>query len=646
VPEPRAVSLVGGRVLDLRPAISGDELRPERATTVAIARPTNALNITAMRRAAHDSGFPDAEILDHLEWGLLNGTTTPKKTRVAAGHRGAFANQQHITDELEEQVACGWIQGPFRWPPFWPLRCVEKNVVEQLKPGGRIKLRTTTDYSESGSADSINAGIDLGQHPAHKMCRALEASHAAAIFVALEALLQQHGYDGDDFKAFGWMSDLRGFYRQLSVATQQLWMACFLWNGEYYVDQRVVFGDSSAVHLSTRIANFLVWVLRWRIKQADDADPGPLPEVLRVVLEARARRLNVPGEGFFFDESSRSFSAQYIDDMNGHALGKRRAQRDCDILFALLKEVGLEAAAEKLVPPTRRDDFLGTTFDLDARTVSLSETFWAKLAQRTEKLLASEDGRYEYRDLEKVVYSHNHVAVFLPLLKPDAAKTFAFFMKAKAARPRLPKLTPEFRELCAKFVAARTAEAVLPLVPVLTFPQRGHRLRIDIETDASGEIGWGFVCLPSPHDKDAPVFYAAGRWTARQRPAHINEKELWTTLVAAVLLSGHFPGAFVLEAIDNTAAKDTASANKSQSPAMRAVLRRRADQHRAAGWTTHLQYIRSAANDLADALSRDDFDKFFDSARKRGIARDRLQRLYPDPATKTDLDALLAPSAP
>jgi len=96
------------------------------------------------------------------------------------------------------------------------------------------------------------------------------------------------------------------------------------------------------------------------------------------------------------------------------------------------------------------------------------------------------------------------------------------------------------------------------------------------------------------------VYYAAGHWPDRQkRAAHVNDKEHWTTLVPVVLLGGRFLGAFVLDAIDNPSAKVTASSNKSKSPAMLAVLRRRVHQHRAAGWTTPLLYM------VADSVALD-----------------------------------------
>jgi len=622
VGQDRAMELAGGVVLDLRDAVTGG-LHPRRATTVACAVPVSGLNITRIRQAATDSAFPDKAILDELEFGLDHKSTTPRKTRIAAGHAGAFRHQDKITAALEAELDekdPAWLQGPFAYPPFWPLRCVERNVVEQLRPD-KIKYRITTDMSEANTPDSINAGIDLGLEPPHKMCRILEFAQAAAI---LESTGQ---------RVYAWMYDLSAAYRQIPVATDLHWAQCFVWKTKFYVDLRGVFGDRSLVHKFTRIANLLVWVIRGRIRRRRRTAQGDLPDNLVAWLRHRTERL---GE----DQAVLHWGMEYIDDYGGLSIGAAEANHDLDEALAVLQEFNLPPSWDKVVRPTRTGDLLGCTFDLDQRLLRLAESFLWKLRRRTRRLLDATDEERSFADLEKVVYYHAHVVLFEPALKPEAASSFAFYRKAKATRPRPFRLTAEFQQICERFLVVDGNGSAMPLAPALWFPRRGSRFRIDVESDASGDTGWGVILLPAPDTPDF-VFYAADAWQPAEADAHINMKELYVTLLAAFLFGDIFVGASVMEAIDNTVARAVAANNKTGSPQLRRIQKHRIDRHLAVGWKTRQQYIRSKDNDLADALSRGDHDGFMEAVRRRGIPPGRLRRLTLDDRTRNDLTSLL-----
>lgn len=131
----------------------------------------------------------------------------------------------------------------------------------------------------------------------------------------------------------------------------------------------------------------------------------------------------------------------------------------------------------------------------------------------------------------------------------------------------MPGFTPsdDFVRLCELFTAVTSEAQALPLLPSLQFPARGFDRRIDVESDASGEIGWGIVCLPPP-GTDRRVFYAYGLWTSRERKEHINTLELYTRLITACDFGDCHPGHYVMEAIDNTTALANAANNKAKLP--------------------------------------------------------------------------------
>ena len=96
-----------------------------------------------------------------------------------------------------------------------------------------------------------------------------------------------------------------------------------------------------------------------------------------------------------------------------------------------------------------------------------------------------------------------------------------------------------------------------------------------------------------------------------------------------------------MEAIDNKTTAANAANNKATKAAMRRILKARAEKCGAVGWTTGQQHITSKANNLADALSRNDYGAFITNAADRGIPRERLRRLALEPQTHDELETLL-----
>ena len=230
----------------------------------------------------------------------------------------------------------------------------------------------------------------------------------------------------------------------------------------------------------------------------------------------------------------------YIDDLAGASLGRDVAEADLADAIAVCEAMGFPVAASKVVQPTRcLEAVLGGRVDLDAWEVSLANSFIAKLQMRTTDVLDA--ASVEISAVETLAYSHSYVALFYPELKPHVATSFAFYRATQSARRGAITLTYAFRVNCQRFLGATHSDRRLPLAPPLTFPARGSRWRIDIESDASGEVGWGFVALPAPDWVDHQVFYAHGTWSAAESHMHINEKELYTSLIAACALGDMLP---------------------------------------------------------------------------------------------------------
>ena len=97
-----------------------------------------------------------------------------------------------------------------------------------------------------------------------------------------------------------------------------------------------------------------------------------------------------------------------------------------------------------------------------------------------------------------------------------------------------------------------------------------------------------------------------------------------------------------MEGIDNTVAAANARRNNTNNHIMRRLLEARTNKHLAEGWTVHQQYLASEDNDLADALSRQRVQEFYNNAARRGIPASRLRQLRLAGSLHSELQQLLA----
>jgi len=228
--------------------------------------------------------------------------------------------------------------------------------------------------------------------------------------------------------------------------------------------------------------------------------------------------------------------------------------------------------------------------------------------------------------------------VFLPKAKEFASDGFRFYHANK--HRSMVQLSDDFKQLATNFLEYAKASPTIPLAPMLLFPARGHERRLDIEMDASGDIGWGFVVLGA--NPTASVLYAQGQWDDIEKAWPINEKELIVSLYAALMIGSKFKDFFVLEAIDNTVAQQVARTNKSSSLRLRKLQRARANVHRIHRWLAHQQRIASKDNDLADSLSRYDDDAFQAAIHRRGLEPEQFVLLPPSQIARQIIKDLLS----
>ena len=124
------------------------------------------------------------------------------------------------------------------------------------------------------------------------------------------------------------------------------------------------------------------------------------------------------------------------------------------------------------------------------------------------------------RDLETLVHMHAHIGLFYPKLKFEVSGSFSFCFERKGIGMNAFDLTDEFVGHCHLFRAVTTDVQGLPLLPALQFPARGFAQRIDVESDASGLIGWGIIVLPPPTSDQPRLLHLRPLDTARAQQSY------------------------------------------------------------------------------------------------------------------------------
>ena len=96
------------------------------------------------------------------------------------------------------------------------------------------------------------------------------------------------------------------------------------------------------------------------------------------------------------------------------------------------------------------------------------------------------------------------------MLRADVPYSHAILAMAKRQRARSTTVSERFAAFAFHVAESARSQRRIPLMLRLEFPEPGYALRIDVESDASGSIGFGAISLPAP-SSDHPIFYFYGR---------------------------------------------------------------------------------------------------------------------------------------
>ena len=281
------------RARDLALVASGGEFSevldlrgPVPVPVAQLPPPTNGLCADAI--AASLAGYAGKdELLRVVTHGARFGAVVRKVTILSTNNRSAMggAAAAELDRITQAELAAGWLT----WhatPPFMPMRVHPRGFVwKAALPGpegapAALEGRPLADYSTPAPA-AANCGGDP---------TSLKPVNFGTFDACVEGALALRGRH-PTATLFISKIDIRKAYRQVSNASDELWLHCSSWGGGFIVDHRVGFGGFSSPANFTLFEKAFQWAWRRRLRDLPAAaldDVGDLGSEAEQLAAVRA----------------------------------------------------------------------------------------------------------------------------------------------------------------------------------------------------------------------------------------------------------------------------------------------------------------------------------------------------------------------
>jgi len=286
----------------------------------------------------------------------------------------------------------------------------------------------------------------------------------------------------------------------------------------------------------------------------------------------------------------------YCDDFL--CLGKNEGDCEKAMQFWLhvLEMLNVPVKFSKLIGPTQSILFLGFLLDFKELTVSISEERKEKITKDLKELALQK--RIGLKRYEKLVGK----LVFVSQVIWGARTFLRRILDAKLGNPKRIRISNELKADVSwwiRFINKWNGKALLH-----------HSIQRQVEvaaTDAS-DLATGFVT------KENAISHC---WDKNQSSWHINIKELWSVYHGLLVNSRNWAGKSVNIACDNTAVVSWLNSGTARSPQAMAILRKIWWCLASNDIRMHFVWIPTNVNTAADAASRLDGKKVFESTKLR-----------------------------
>jgi hypothetical protein len=461
-----------------------------------------------------------------------------------------------MSAKIQKDVAAGKKLGPYASPPFRYYWVSPIRGV--LKEGKKIRVVHNLSYPHGG--ESVNTGIP--DEPC-ELARFDDATDA----------IRRMGRG-----CFLIKLDVEAAYKQVPVRFEDWCLLIFKWMDMYYIDITLPMGLKPSCMIWEYYATALEWIFKRCLG-------------IEVVVH-------------------------YIDDFLFVVKLKETGVAQLRRALQICERLGLPMAVEKTEGPTTRLTFLGIEIDTEAMMIRLPEEQLLKLNQ----LLSTWENktRASKSDLRSLSGYLNFICKVVRAGRTFARRIIDHSNSLKGKPQDNYPLSEEVQQ------DIRWWKNVLPTIPshsVLYEAEWAAAPLMELFTDACDEYGYG-ACYQGKWFK-APWTAAEIEYSLREHAERKSRSmpflEMLGLLYAVASFGRHWQGkkiTFRSDCLPVVQAIEKGSTNKRKLMQLLRHLHALAAQY---SFEFRCVHVKGADNSLADALSRDDVQKFFRLCQQSGI---------------------------
>ena len=466
-------------------------------------------------------------------------------------------------------VAKGHVLGPYPLPPLAGFKQTPRALIDEMEKSNKFRPISANNLPVG---EAVNEAIPNAPDP---ICLTTHDRFQQLLRMK-KSLLRPGG------KLLLAKRDLRSAYRVHAVRPAD-WQLCgFQWDGQYFVDARLSFGCRSSVDRFLTVSDAIEYVMRrWGV-----------------------------------------LCVHYIDDFCF-------VEEEADMASAIQKfeivcaAFGIEIKVQKNEGPAARVEVLGVVYDAEAMTAAMPAKTLTELRAGCATVVAKR--HIPTKAAASLVGVMSWAAACIP-----HARTFVSALRhaenvARKAGNANIKATNRVVADARWWVEAIDGGMAAHGVTVIPAVKRVACL---FKGDAGSLWGMG------AHSDD--VFYKAKtpphvtKAAMRTRATSSKYLELFQMLVLARLQSTTWAGCHVEVRVDNRALVPAMRKMRSSRQADNDILRELALLQAVHGWSWTVRWIPRELNDAADALSKDDMQRFRKSFPK-GMSELKVQAKHLEP---------------
>lgn len=510
-----------------------------------------------------DSNFVTS-LCDSLRQGADVGYKGPRKAKFSRNLPTALAQPEIVSANLDKEIALGRVAGPFPTPPFPNFHISPIGLVPK-KHSDKFRTIFHLSYPKSGNS-SINYSISKEDYSLQYI----------TIDNAIQGILR---LGPGSFLA---KTDIESAFRLIPLRPCDYELFGMHWQGKYYYDKVLPFGLRSAPFLFNRLSEAIEWIL-----------------ILKCHISFVCHIL----DDFLIIESA-STSPPY----------NQPCTLSLSAMLHIFTNLNIPIAPTKTQGPSTTLEFMGITLD----SVRMEARLPPDKLERILTTLSEFQGKKSctLKELQSLIGTLNFACRVIPPGRPFLQRMIELTRNVSKAHHHIKLHAGFFKDLYMwqTFISGWNGAGFF-LSTVWTDSDS-----ISLHTDASGTLGFGGIFRSK---------WFQGQWQTHQQLStpgiSIAWQELFALVVACQLWGRELANKRIILFCDNESVVNIVNSKRSHVPRVMDLLRHLTLLTLEHNFYVQVKHIEGKKNEIADALSRFQMDRF----RKLAPWADQSPRLVP-----------------